>query len=388
MKDIRAKVAFRQQTRLGQLKPNYGRWRWHPQRPKPSWTALQTAPVWRDPAYASLRASLAQAPAAVQAAATGDSSIEQLLLQSPSEPDRSITLTMYVAGTDSVPAGIASNVPRAAIVLLDGTDFVAPQIKAHMDDIPVMLFGDGATVKRMQLILAQFYPSRLVHLIWAYIKPKQPIFDSLSRFHERGILLMGDRNCLNFQVCWSSPPAQWSLEGIPLGWHWFPMVLCAVSHNLFYARPRIKMVQGVLPCMSVLPPQCVNYLSWDEESYGSPGYLLHVAAVHWFLEKMVLLPTRDQANLLLLQDDWMEFAANLAGWLPVPPNFIHLYTGHHPLAELKSRAELAFQAPPPVQLDRPMIQRLSDGVQDSVPFWQLLDQPRVEQQRLHLERRL
>ena len=207
MKDIRAKVAFRQQTRLGQLKPNYGRWRWHPQRPKPSWTALQTAPVWKDPAYASLRASLAQAPAAVQAAATGDSSIEQLLLQSPSEPGRSITLTMYVAGTDSVPAGIASNVPRAAIVLLDGTDFVAPQIKAHMDDIPVMLFGDGATVRKMQLILAQFYPSRLVHLIWAYIKPKQPIFDSLSRFHERGILLMGDRNCLNFQVCWSSPPA-------------------------------------------------------------------------------------------------------------------------------------------------------------------------------------
>ena len=209
MSDIRTKVSFRQQTRLSQLRPNYGRWRWSPQKPKPSWTALQTAPVWKDAAFQSMRAALAQAPAAVTATATGDSAIEQLLLQSPSEPGRTITLTMYIATPDPMPAGVAGIVPRAAIVLLDGTDFVAPQIKAHLDDIPAMMYGEPESAKRMQHILQEYYPNRLVHLMWVYVKPKQPDFTSLSKFQERCLLLVGDRNSLSFQVCTSFPWCQW-----------------------------------------------------------------------------------------------------------------------------------------------------------------------------------
>ena len=134
--------------------------------------------------------------------------------------------------------------------------------------------------------------------------------------------------------------------------------------------------------------QTVNFISWDEESSGCAGYSLHVGAVHWFLEKMVVQPLKEQSNLLLLQDDCLEFAANLCGWLPSPPNIMHLYTGSRSLPELKATAELAFGAAPPLRMDRSMIQRLSEAAQECVPFWQLLDQPRQERQMQVMDRRL
>ena len=203
--DIRAKVSFKQQTRLSQLRPNYGRWRWSPQQPKPSCAALHNAPVWKDVSFQTLRSTNSQAPAAVTTATTGDTSIEQLLLQSPSDPGRTITLILYAATTAPMPAGIASNVPRAAIVVLDGTDSLASQIKATIEHIPAMMCGVSESVKQMQLHLQQLYPSRLVHLVCVYIKPKQPNVTGLRKFEEWYILLVADHNCVNYQVCWFSP---------------------------------------------------------------------------------------------------------------------------------------------------------------------------------------
>ena len=199
--DLRAKVAFRQQTRAGQLKPNYGRWRWKETNPKPSWTALSTAPIWTEPQFTAQRASLAMPPAAVTPTATGDTAIQQLLLQSPTEPERTIFLTMYDATTDNVPPAIASNFPRAAVVLLDGSDYIAPHIKAQLEHIPVMVFGDSPSVHRINMTLQHDHPQLTQFLLWAYVKPRIPNFNALGKFVDRAILLVGDRNSLNFQVC-------------------------------------------------------------------------------------------------------------------------------------------------------------------------------------------
>ena len=147
--DLRAKVQFGQPVKMAAIKPNYGRWRWRPTQPRPAWNALRSAAVWRAEQFSTLRASLAKPPVAVQATSSADPVIPQLQLQSPSDPSHHMTLTIYDALEPEVPAAINTINPRAAIVLVEGTDWVAPQIVQVLETVPVMMFGATEDVQRV-----------------------------------------------------------------------------------------------------------------------------------------------------------------------------------------------------------------------------------------------
>lgn len=76
----------------------------------------------------------------------------------------------------------------------------------------------------------------------------------------------------------------------------------------------------------------------------------------------------------------MGFVASLCGWLPSPPDVVHLYTGEHSLAELKTHAKLAFASPPPLQVGHSMIRCTGCGNQDGFLFWHHMDRAKAEPQ--------
>ena len=203
VKDLRAKVSFSQQVKTQQIRPNYGRWRWSRQSVKPSWRALQTAPLWKDEEHAAARAALGKAPVAVQTTTTGDAVVQQLMFTPPGS-DQSVTMTVYDASEAAVPAAMTGVVPRAAVIMLDGTDFVAPQLMQHLDNIAVMVYGMSRDVQRMQAIIHQHFPNRVTQLVWAFIKPRQPDPRVHEKYVSRCIMLVGDEAVLKFQV--SIPP--------------------------------------------------------------------------------------------------------------------------------------------------------------------------------------
>ena len=228
VKDLRAKVSFSQQVKTNLIRPNYGRWSWSPLMKKPSWNALKTAPLWKDEEHAAARAALSKEPVAVQTLVGGDAEVQQLMIRPPGS-DRDVTMTVYNASQDMVPAGMAGVQPRAAVVLLDGTNYLAPQLKAQMEHIAVMLFGHPKDVTSMQHLIEHNLPDRIVHLVWVYVKPRQPDPRQRDKYHNRGMLLVGDEAVLNFQV--------WTLQSLNhIAWHCSPGLL-----RLFCARTRINL---------------------------------------------------------------------------------------------------------------------------------------------------
>ena len=179
---------------------NYGRWRWSEQQPKPRWNAIKSAAVWKEDQHSSIRTALSKPPATVTPSATGDQAIKQLQFQLPSLPDISRTLTVYTADEHTVPPAMSTVVPRGAVVLLDGSDFLAPQIKYNLDKMPVMLFGETSHCHRLRSLVQQFFPNSKMQTLWVYIKPQQPDPRVHHKFEDRCIVLIGDEAALKFQV--------------------------------------------------------------------------------------------------------------------------------------------------------------------------------------------
>ena len=237
--DLRAKVTFSEQTKTPLIRPNYGRWRWSPENPKPSWNAIKSAPVWKDPMYSSIRTALSKPPATVTPSSTGDQALKQLLFQLPAQPGATRTLTVYEAAEGSVPPAMLSVVPRAAVVLLDGTDLLAKQIQVNIDKMAVMMFGTVPLCNRMRAIIQHNCPNVIVHSLWVYVKPRQADPRSHNKLADHNILLVGDEANLKFQVF--THCTLWQMDGnilvyITSGHHrsGFPLLvfLCATSHKM------------------------------------------------------------------------------------------------------------------------------------------------------------
>ena len=203
--DLRAKVKFSQQTKTALLRPNYGRWRWRVGAERPSWNALKTAPLWKDDEHMATRGALLKPPATVQAADTGDSALRQLLFNPPGTPDRTVTLTVYDASEESVPPAMQTLLPRGALVLLDGSNFLSAQIRDHLESTATMLFGTPHQAQCMVDIITHNMPSRVTQTIWVYIKPLSTDPRQHTKFVERTLVLVGDEALLKFQVFLSTP---------------------------------------------------------------------------------------------------------------------------------------------------------------------------------------
>ena len=63
------------------------------------------------------------------------------------------------------------------------------------------------------------------------------------------------------------------------------------------------MLVGAAGSCSALSVQVPNFLAWEEDNTGIPGYNLHIGAVQWFWDPVIALPSKTQSNLLLLQSD-------------------------------------------------------------------------------------
>ena len=227
-------LSFSQQTKVSILRPNYGRWRWSPAQPRPSWNAIKTAPIWKDPEYAPLRATLSNAPVTVHLAISTDQAVQQLLLKSPSDPQRTITLTIYDGLEATVPASVASIRGRAAVALVEGSDWICPQIVQQMDHIPVLVYGAPEVVQRVHTNLRASHPTRTCTAHWVYIKPKNSNPQHLLKYDVRLMLIIGDWHGIRYQVrpsphhpCWTAntPPSP-SLSNS----------LCAGAHKCFMRR--------------------------------------------------------------------------------------------------------------------------------------------------------
>ena len=199
--DLRAKVTFGEQVKTPMIRPNFGRWRWSSDNPKPSWNAIKSAPVWRDPMYSSIRTALSKPPVTVSASNTGDQALRQLLFKLPNQPEQSRTLTIYDATEGTIPPGLVSVVPRAAVILLDGTDLMVSQITANAENIPMMAFGAVQHCSRMRDIILHNCPSRIVHTVWVYVRPRLVNPSERNKLMDYNLLLIGDEGSLKFQVC-------------------------------------------------------------------------------------------------------------------------------------------------------------------------------------------
>ena len=134
--------------------------------------------------------------------------------------------------------------------------------------------------------------------------------------------------------------------------------------------------------------QVPNFIAWDEDTCGIPGYLLHVGAIQWFWDRVVDTPSKQQCNLLLFQTDVPETVPHLMAWLPQPPNMVLLSVSHVPLPDVIAKCNIAFSAPPPAALDHSMLQELAAGFENGVASWVTLAEPRRKQQEKMLEERL
>ena len=165
---------------------------------KPSWATLRTAPLWRNSEYADIRAALSGEPEK-QSDTEEDAGVHQLTVRPPGS-DQDLTLTVYDATQDAVPVSLADLEARAAVVLLDGTDYLAPQLLAQMERIAILFFGPPSDVQSMQEHILENIPNRVVLRIRVYVKPVQPVIGR-QQYLERCLLLVGDDVVLNLPVC-------------------------------------------------------------------------------------------------------------------------------------------------------------------------------------------
>ena len=129
-----------------------------------------------------------------------EETVHQLLLKSPSKPDKTITITMYDGLEATIPTNVSSIQARAAIVLPEGSDWVSPQVVQQLDFIPVMVFGDPAVVQRVHDNLRGSHPTRSCTAHWVYVKPKSTNPQHLLKYDIRLMLLIGDWNGISYQV--------------------------------------------------------------------------------------------------------------------------------------------------------------------------------------------
>ena len=134
--------------------------------------------------------------------------------------------------------------------------------------------------------------------------------------------------------------------------------------------------------------QVPNFLAWEEDITGIPGYNLHIDAVQWFWDSIMALPSKTQSNLLLLQSDVPEVAPHLMAWMQDPPNFILLSTGTSSITDVAAQCEVAFAAPPPQGVDEAMMAELVKAADRGCPFWETLAEPKRQQQQAQMEHRL
>ena len=125
---------------------------------------------------------------------------------------------------------------------------------------------------------------------------------------------------------------------------------------------------------------------WDEETSGVPGPMLHVAAVQWLWDTVVTWPTKDHSNILLVQYDEPALGGNLCGWMSQAPNIILAYTGHKTIEEVRQMSEMAYKQPPPLKLDQAMVRQLSEAANNFKPFWEVLAEPKVQEQEMQRRR--
>lgn len=116
--------------------------------------------------------------------------------------------------------------------------------------------------------------------------------------------------------------------------------------------------------------------------------MLHIGAVQWFWDKVISLPSKQQTQALLLQSEAAEVGPHLVAWLDNPPNIVLLYTGSLRLADLAEKCEIGFTASPPPGIDAITLQQLTSAADSGTPFWDVLAEPRRQQQQRQLDERL
>ena len=119
-----------------------------------------------------------------------------------------------------------------------------------------------------------------------------------------------------------------------------------------------------------------NFLAWEEDNDGIPGYQLHIGTVQWFWDSVINLPSKDHVNLMLLQSEAAEVAPHLMSWMHDPPDFLLVSTGSDSLEDIAAQCQVAFQAPPPQGVDGAMMQELVKAADRGCPFWDTMAEPK------------
>ena len=81
----------------------------------------------------------------------------------------------------------------------------------------------------------------------------------------------------------------------------------------------------------------------------------------WFWDSVVVSPSKEVSNVLLIQMDREDMPGHLCSWMAEPVNVLHAYTGVKELVHVWEVSELAFKAQPPLRVDAKSLQLVAEG---------------------------
>lgn len=123
-----------QRVTAAMCRPKTGSWNWSPSYPRPKWSAVSSAPIWRAPEFGPIRLALAHPPAEVNVFGTGSGRVAQLEVDG-------VTVSMYEANEGAIPEEMLSCVFTGMLVVADSTGSVRPQVLAGLGHASLLVYG-------------------------------------------------------------------------------------------------------------------------------------------------------------------------------------------------------------------------------------------------------
>ena len=167
------------------------KWRYTDAAPRPPWKSLQVAPVWVDPRFESLRASLKTVERATLTQ-TGEGKVARAHMKTTKR-----TATLFNTNDPEIPKSIAESTPRGLVAILT-PEFpnVTNALLQHADITPLMLFGDKESVKVATAQVRQQQSGQLFKKIRLYVRPKQLLPTDDRKLREYQVMLVAQATAI------------------------------------------------------------------------------------------------------------------------------------------------------------------------------------------------
>ena len=224
--NLRLKAQLKRVTTLKSMSANVGTWEATPDKPRPTWAMLSTAPFWRSsrPKFAALRERLTSKPPEFTVVQFGE---EQMKATKVELKGVTMVYTVYKVSGDEknptkIPAGQEGNEFRA--VLLDAELGQVPDQVAYALDrlTPTLLYGGTET--RQASYVRELMKKRgdlVSREVTVYLKAENPPPSALTPCRVGALHILASPGSITTQVCTPPPPLWcdlWVVQALGSGW--------------------------------------------------------------------------------------------------------------------------------------------------------------------------